>query len=211
MSGVIHATACAQSGAVAVALPIAKVSLFLFSAFFPFFLAYSGPHPERSRRISAPTFVYRIQMRDWRRRMDLEDNDVGGRSEDAETIAAYFDMHGLSSTGLIVDRMDHVRTFQTKTSFFTSFCLSFSSFYFSLLEVGLEHAQPRAVWARMKIDRDGIRLTVDVRLTRVRLIFLFSFFGLSFVLYWFSHALSSVGHWHWHRWTTRVCSPRWPR
>ena len=51
-------------------------------------------------------------MRDWRRRMDYEDNDVGGRSEDAETIAAYFDLHGLSSsTGLIIDRMNRVRTF----------------------------------------------------------------------------------------------------
>jgi hypothetical protein len=68
-------------------------------------------------------------MRDWRRRMDYEDNDVGGRSEDAETIAAYFDLHGLSSTGLIIDRMNHVRTFQTKRLFFTSLGLSF---FFSL-------------------------------------------------------------------------------
>lgn len=51
-------------------------------------------------------------MRDWRQRMDSENNDVGGGEEDAETIAAYFDLHGLSSTGLIIDRMNHVRTFQ---------------------------------------------------------------------------------------------------
>ena len=31
--------------------------------------------------------------------------------EDAETIAAYFELHGLSSTGLIAAKMDHVRTF----------------------------------------------------------------------------------------------------
>jgi Transaldolase/Fructose-6-phosphate aldolase len=43
VSGVIHATACAQSGAVAVTIPIVKVSFFfLFSAFFPSFLAYTG-------------------------------------------------------------------------------------------------------------------------------------------------------------------------
>lgn len=58
VSGVIHATACAQSGAVAVTIPIAKVSFFLFSAFFPSFLAYTGAYAERSCRIPAPTFVY---------------------------------------------------------------------------------------------------------------------------------------------------------
>jgi hypothetical protein len=59
VSGVIHATACAQSGAVAVTLPIAKVSFFfLFSAFFPPFLAYTGAYAERSHRMTAPTFVY---------------------------------------------------------------------------------------------------------------------------------------------------------
>ena len=66
-------------------------------------------------------------MRDWRRRMDSEDNDVGGWEEDAEMIAAYFDLHGLS-TGLIVDRMNHVRTFQTKRFFFTSFGRPFFAF-----------------------------------------------------------------------------------
>lgn len=94
--------------------------------------------------------------------MDSEDNDVGGREEDAETIAAYFDLHGLSSTGLIAGRMSHVRTFQTKRLFVTSFG-SFS-FSFSLLEDGLEPTQPRAWRVRMKIDRDGIRLKVDARL-----------------------------------------------
>jgi len=39
--------------------------------------------------------------------MDSGDNDVGGCEEDAEMIAAYFDLHGLS-TGLIVDRMNNV-------------------------------------------------------------------------------------------------------
>lgn len=107
MSGVIHATACAQSGAVAVTIPIAKVSFFLFSAFFPSFLAYTGAYAERSRRMPALTLC--IQMRDWRRRMGSGDNDVGGWEEDAEMIAAYFDLHGLS-TGLIIDRMNHVRT-----------------------------------------------------------------------------------------------------
>ena len=65
-------------------------------------------------------------MRDWRRRMGSGDNDVGGLEKDAEMIAAYFDLHGLSSsTGLIIERMDHVCTFQTKRLFFTSFGLSF--------------------------------------------------------------------------------------
>jgi hypothetical protein len=66
-------------------------------------------------------------MRDWRRRMGSGDNDVGGWEEDAEMIAAYFDLHGLS-TGLIIDRMNHVRTFPTKRFFFTSFGLSFFAF-----------------------------------------------------------------------------------
>jgi hypothetical protein len=105
VSGVIHATACAQSGAVAVTLPIVKVSFFcLFSAFFPSLSA---------RRTLTPhtrSLLLCIQMRDWRRRMDSEDNDVGGKEEVAETIAAYFDLHGLS-TGLIIDKMNHVRTF----------------------------------------------------------------------------------------------------
>jgi hypothetical protein len=58
VSGVIHATACAQSGAVAVTIPIAKVSFLLFSAFFPSFLAYTGAYAERSHRMPALTFVY---------------------------------------------------------------------------------------------------------------------------------------------------------
>jgi hypothetical protein len=142
-------------------------------------------------------------MRDWRRRMGSGDNDVGGWEEDAEMIAAYFDLHGLS-TGLIIDRMNHVRTFPTKRFFFYVFRSFF--FRFSLLEDGLE---PRAQRARMKNDRDGIRRKVDARLYPRRLIFLFSFSGLPFVLYLFSHGLPSVGHWY--RWTTRVRSPRWPR
>jgi hypothetical protein len=80
-------------------------------------------------------------MRDWRRRMGSGDNDVGGLEKDAEMIAAYFDLHGLSSsTGLIIERMDHVCTFQTKRLFFF-LRLSVSLFSFSLLEDGLE---PRA-------------------------------------------------------------------
>lgn len=67
--------------------------------------------------------------------MDSEDNDVGSGEEDAETIAAYFDLHGLSSTGLIIGRMNHVRTFQTKCLFLR---LSAFLFPFSLLEDGLE-------------------------------------------------------------------------
>jgi hypothetical protein len=58
--------------------------------------------------------------------MGSGDNDVGGCEKDAEMIAAYFDLHGLSSsTGLIIDRMNNVRTFHTKRLFFTSFALSF--------------------------------------------------------------------------------------
>lgn len=57
--------------------------------------------------------------------MDIEDNDVGG-CEDAEMIAAYFDLHGLS-TGLIIDRMNNVRTFQSNRLF----CYVFRSFYFA--------------------------------------------------------------------------------
>jgi hypothetical protein len=79
--------------------------------------------------------------------MDAEDNDVGGRSEDAETIAAYFDLHGLSSTGLIVDRMNCVRTFQTKRLFFLRPSVFHLFFHFSLLEDGLEPTQPRALRA----------------------------------------------------------------
>ncbi|KAH9983377.1 hypothetical protein BJV74DRAFT_886819 [Russula compacta] len=76
VSGVVHATACAQAGAVAVTLPIAK-------------------------------------LREWRRyiRRDIiadsgQNSGTGG--EDAETIAAHFELHGFSSTGLIAAKMDHV-------------------------------------------------------------------------------------------------------
>jgi hypothetical protein len=65
-------------------------------------------------------------MHDWRRRGigrnvgDSEEDVVGAGAEDAETIAAYFELHGLSSsTGLIAGKMNHVRTFQPNT--FTSF------------------------------------------------------------------------------------------
>ena len=66
--------------------------------------------------------------------MVFEDNDVGG-GEHAEMIAAYFDLHGLS-TSLIIERMNHVRTFQTN-AFFLRLSV-FLSFCFSLLEDGLE-------------------------------------------------------------------------
>jgi hypothetical protein len=65
-------------------------------------------------------------MRDWRRGIgrdvgDSEEDVVGAGGEDAETIAAYFDLHGLSSTtGLIAGKMNHVRTFRDRT-LFTSF------------------------------------------------------------------------------------------
>ncbi|KAI0251520.1 hypothetical protein BJV78DRAFT_424457 [Lactifluus subvellereus] len=77
VSGVTHATACAQAGAAAVTLPIAS-------------------------------------MRDWRRGRtgnvvaDPEGNSGTEREEDAETIAAYFELHGISSTALIASTMDHV-------------------------------------------------------------------------------------------------------
>ena len=144
VSGVIHATACAQSGAVAVTLPIAKVGFFfLFSAFFPSFLALFGPARETLTPHTHPYFVYCIQMRDWRRRMDLEEN-VGGKEEDAETIAAYFDLHGLSSTGLIVDRMNHVRTFLNKRLSFTSFGRPFFFPFRSSRSRGRAIIEPRA-------------------------------------------------------------------
>jgi hypothetical protein len=70
--------------------------------------------------------------------MDSGDNDVGGCEEDAEMIAAYFDLHGLS-TGLIVDRMNNVRTFPTKRLF-----LRLSIFLFLLFAPrGRARAQPR--------------------------------------------------------------------
>jgi hypothetical protein len=53
-------------------------------------------------------------MREWRRDVgrdiaDSEENSGAG-GEDAETIAAYFELHGFSSTsGLIAGKMDHVR------------------------------------------------------------------------------------------------------
>ncbi|KAI9507114.1 hypothetical protein F5148DRAFT_159889 [Russula earlei] len=82
VSGVVHATACAQAGAVAVTLPIAE-------------------------------------MHRWRRGIGRdvpdsgeEDSAVGvgggGGGEDAETIAAYFQLHGFSNTGLIAAKMKHV-------------------------------------------------------------------------------------------------------
>ncbi len=122
VSGVIHATVCAQSGAVAVTLPIAKVSsYFLASAFFPSLPAARARTHRRLRRISAPP-AFCIQMRDWRRQVDSKDYVVGGGGEDAETIAAYFDLHGLSSsTGLIAGPVNHVRTFQTDRQFFYVF------------------------------------------------------------------------------------------
>ena len=58
-------------------------------------------------------------MREWRRTLgrDIaesqgkENAGAAGIEEDAETIAAYFELHGLSSTtGLIASEMEHVRT-----------------------------------------------------------------------------------------------------
>lgn len=73
-----------------------------------------------------PLLLCVVQMHDWRRRGigrnvgDSEEDVVGAGAEDAETIAAYFELHGLSSsTGLIAGKMNHVRTFQPNT--FTSF------------------------------------------------------------------------------------------
>jgi hypothetical protein len=79
-------------------------------------------------------------MRDWRRQVNSKDYVVGGGGEDAETIAAYFDLHGLSSsTGLIAGPVNHVRTFQTDRQIFYVFRAFF--FPFLLIEGGLE---PRA-------------------------------------------------------------------
>ena len=124
VSGVIHATACAQSGAAAITLPTAKVSfIIIFPAFFPSLLAQRARTQYCLRRKSAVYFC--MQMGDWRRRIESGDADVEGGGEDAETIAAYFDLHGLSSsTGLIAGRMNDVRTFQAKRLFLTSFGLS---------------------------------------------------------------------------------------
>ncbi|KAH9955409.1 hypothetical protein BC827DRAFT_874468 [Russula dissimulans] len=75
VSGLVHATACAQAGAVAVTLPITK-------------------------------------MRDWRRSLEPDVTDTGENpgtgGDDPEAIFAYFQRYGLSSTGLIASRMDHV-------------------------------------------------------------------------------------------------------
>ena len=58
-------------------------------------------------------------MREWRRTLgrDIaeshgkENAGAAGLEEDAETIAAYFELHGLSSTtGLIASEIEHVRT-----------------------------------------------------------------------------------------------------
>ena len=86
-----------------------------------------GLHITRTRKnvYSASISTFCIQMRDWRRDMGRDIGDpkravVGAGGEDAGTIAAYFDLHGLSSTtGLIVGKMDNVRTFQPNA--FTSF------------------------------------------------------------------------------------------
>lgn len=120
VSGVMHATACAQSGAVAVTLPIAKVSFF-----FSFECLVSCSACAHAKNVYARISTV-VQMHDWRRRGigrnvgDSEEDVVGAGAEDAETIAAYFELHGLSSsTGLIAGKMNHVRTFQPNT--FTSF------------------------------------------------------------------------------------------
>jgi hypothetical protein len=63
------------------------------------------------------------QMQAWRRGRtgkvvaDPKENSGTEREEDAETIAAYFELHGISSTALIAGTMDHVRTHLPFTCF----------------------------------------------------------------------------------------------
>jgi hypothetical protein len=66
-------------------------------------------------------------MQAWRRGRtgkvvaDPKENSGTEREEDAETIAAYFELHGISSTALIAGTMDHVRTHLPFTCFHFTF------------------------------------------------------------------------------------------
>ena len=98
-------------------------SQFFFSP--DLFRPWFAHHAHTQNVYSASISTFCVQMRDWRRDMGRDIGDpkkavVGAGGEDAGTIAAYFDLHGLSSTtGLIVGKMDNVRTFQPNA--FTSF------------------------------------------------------------------------------------------
>jgi len=67
-------------------------------------------------------------MRDWRRSLERDVTDTGENpgtgGDDPEAIFAYFQRYGLSSTGLIVSRMDHV---DDACSFGTIAALSFDA------------------------------------------------------------------------------------
>jgi len=81
VSGVVHAAACAQAGAVAVTLSIEKM--------------------REWRRTIGQDIVD----------SEEESSRAAGVEGIAQTIAAYFEMHDFSSTtGLIAGEMDHVRT-----------------------------------------------------------------------------------------------------
>ena len=108
VSGVMHAAACAQAGAVAVTLSIEKVCLSFF-----FIILECG-----TQNVDAAEILLSVQMREWRRTIGqdiVESEEESSRAAGVEgivqTIAAYFEMHGFSSTtGLIASEMDHVRT-----------------------------------------------------------------------------------------------------
>ena len=121
VSGVMHAAACAQAGAVAVTLSIEKVCVLFF-----FILELSG-----TQNVDAAEIIFSVQMREWRRTIgqDIVDSEeessrAAGVEGIAQTIAAYFEMHDFSSTtGLIAGEMDHVRTTYV---FYLSLCLASS-------------------------------------------------------------------------------------
>ena len=138
---------------------------------------YSPPH----------FFFLVIQMRDWRRGI-RRDSDVGdsekdvvgaGGEEDAETIAAYFDLHGLSSsTGLIVGNIDHVRTFQPN---------AFTSFW--PIEDGV-----RMEKKKKPPDRDGVSRRRDDDARPVRALYPFPFRSALFVLFYCHFLTGGCSH-----------------
>jgi hypothetical protein len=94
----MHAAACAQAGAAAVTIPIAAVRVLFFI----------------SHTIDCS---FRYKIRDWRRDrgsgVTYPDENTGEDSDDAirdaQTIAAYFRQHGISSTQLLACNINHVR------------------------------------------------------------------------------------------------------
>ena len=113
-------------------------------------------------------------MRNWRRGRtgdvvaDPEGNSGTEGEEDAETIAAYFELHGISSTALIASTMDHVRTLYVLSLSLWRWRLkcrrSPSRPLFSFFGVSSLHAAPQvddacplAALAAMSFDADQAR------------------------------------------------------